>query len=176
MADLSFTGTKGQTIARELLILYMNTGTSQDPVWSAFGKRVTDSSMEMDWSMETNKDILGNTFTTLKKPTITQSFDPMPLEVGDPVHAYIWNRAIRDQDAQALAALDVLVVHFYVNAGTGQTVQPFAERYPASAMNVTGLGGEGGGNISLPNEITLGGERKTGTATKDGDTITFTAA
>lgn len=175
MADLKFAGTSGQTIARQMLILYLNTAASgtATPSWHAIGKRVSDSSMSYDWSQETNQDILGNTYTTMKKPTVTQSFDPMPLEVGDAVHEYIWNRAIRDQDAQAMATLDVLVVHTYASAGTGNAA--FAERYSACAMAVTGLGGEGGGTISLPNEITLGGTRTTGSATVSEGTVTFTA-
>ena len=71
-SDLTFNTTAGQTVARELLIAYLNTGTSESPVWSAFGKRVEDSDEEMDWSQESKQDILGNTWTTMKKPVITQ--------------------------------------------------------------------------------------------------------
>lgn len=67
MADLVFATTEGQTIDRELLIAYLNTGTSSAPVWSAIGKRVEDSTEEMDWGQESKQDILGNTFTTMKK-------------------------------------------------------------------------------------------------------------
>lgn len=49
MADLTFATSEGQTIDRELLIAYLNTGTSSAPVWSAIGKRVEDSTEEMDW-------------------------------------------------------------------------------------------------------------------------------
>ena len=53
MPDLSFNTNAGQTIAREMLIVYLNTGTSASPVWSAVGKRVEDSSTEIDWDTET---------------------------------------------------------------------------------------------------------------------------
>nr|DAR58154.1 MAG TPA: hypothetical protein [Caudoviricetes sp.] len=36
------------------------------------------------------------------------------------------------------------------------------------------LGGEGGGFISMPIDVTLGGTRKTGTAAISGSTVTFT--
>ena len=55
MADLEFNTTVGQTIDRELLIAYLNTGTASAPVWSAIGKRVEDSSEEMDWSTDGGK-------------------------------------------------------------------------------------------------------------------------
>ena len=106
MADLEFNTTEGRTIARELLIAYLNTGTPEEPVWSAIGKRVEESDEEMDWSEESIKDIFGNTWTTLTKPVITQSFDPIPLDAGDVAAVKLWNLAIKDQDAQALAYAD----------------------------------------------------------------------
>jgi hypothetical protein len=174
MADLTFNTDPGKTVQRELLIAYLNTGTSSTPVWSPLGKRVSDSSMEMDWSEETLQDILGSTYTTLKKPTITQTFEPGELDGGDAAQVKIWNLAVKDQDYTALAAQDVLIVHFY--AGTAST--PFAERYSACAIRPSGLGGEGGGTVGMPVDITYGGTRTVGTASKDGTTgvISFTPA
>ena len=172
MADLTFNTTSGQTIARELVIACLNTGTSSSPVWTPIGKRVEDSSEEMDWSKESIQDILGQTYTTMKKPVITQSFDPMDLEAGDAALEKLWNLAIKDQNAQALQAQDMLIVHKY--AGTATTAV-FAERYAACAIAITSLGGEGGGNIGMPIEVTYGGARTTGTAAiASGGAITFT--
>ena len=78
--DLTFNTPAGQTIARELLICYLNTGTSASPVWSPLGKRVEDSSTELDWESETIRDILGSTYGTLKKPKISQTFEPCDLD------------------------------------------------------------------------------------------------
>ena len=78
-----FNTTPGETIARELLIAYLNTGTESAPTWSPIGKRTTDSSEEFDWGEDTSQDILGNTYTKMKKPVITQSFDPWELDGGD---------------------------------------------------------------------------------------------
>lgn len=170
MPDTAFVGVNGQTIAREKLALYLNVGTADSAEWAPVGDYVSDSSMSMDWSMNSEVDIRGNTHTTMKKPVITQTFDPMPLVVGGKVHEYLWNRSVKEHDAQAMSALDMLVVHLY--AGTSA----FAERYSTCAWNVTGLGGEGGGNISMPGEVTLGGTRTTGTASVAANgTVTFTA-
>ena len=173
MADLTFNTNSGQTIAREMLIVYLNTGTTAAPVWSAVGKRVEDSSTEIDWDTETIRDILGATYGTMKKPTVKQTFEPCHLDAGDAAQVKLWNLAIKDQDAQALAAQDMLLVHFY--AGTAST--PFAERYAACMVEVTGLGGEGGGNVGMPITVTFGGTRTTGTASRDAQTgvVTFTA-
>ena len=170
----TFNTTSGQTIAREQLICYLNTGTTQSPTWSAIGTRVEDSSMEYDWSEETSQDILGVTRSTMKKPTVTQSFDGVKLSEGDAAYEKIWVEGVKNQNPQALCALDLLVVHFY--AGSAST--PFAERYPSSMVRPTSIGGEGGGAIEMPFEATYGGERETGTASKDASTgaVTFTKA
>lgn len=173
MADLEFNTTEGQTVDRELLIAYLNTGTSTEPVWSAIGKRVEDSSMEYDWSKESKQDILGNAFTTMKKPIITQSFDPIPLDAGDAAAVKIWNLSVKDQDAQALANQDMLIGHFYATSGAAI----FAERYESCAVDMSSNGGEGGGTLGISTEITYGGTRTTGTITKGtGGKIEFTTA
>ena len=64
MADLEFNTTPGQTVAREMLIAYLNTATTtpeETPEWSPVGKRVEDSSIEFDWQTETKVDIFGDT-------------------------------------------------------------------------------------------------------------------
>lgn len=169
MADFTFNTPAGQTIARELLVAYLNTATADAPVWSPIGKRVTDSSQEYDWSEETSQDILGNSWGTLKKPIITQTFDPNDLDGGDAALVKIWNLAVAQQDAQALSNQDMLIVHLY--AGTSGAA--FAERYSSCMVKPSGLGGKGGGNITMPTDVTYGGTRTVGTATNTGGTITF---
>ena len=168
MADTTFSTESGRTIAREKLIAYLNTGTNSAPVWSAIGKSVEESSAEYDWNRESSQDILGNAYSTMKKPVITQTFDPLPLEAGDAALEKLWNLAIKDQDAQSLAAQDMLIVHLYAGATA------FAERYSACAIQISSLGGAGGGSIEMPIEVTYGGTRTVGTATASDGTVTFT--
>ena len=171
MADSTFNSAPGQTIAREQLLACLNTGTKSSPEWSPLGKRVEDSSMDFDWGDESKQDILGDVHSTMKKPVITQSFDPCNLDSGDSAIAKVWELAVHDQDAQALSAMDLLIVHLY----SGTDTAAFAERYPASLVKPTGLGGEGGGSIEMPIDVTYGGTRQTGTAKRAADgTITFT--
>ena len=173
MADYTFNTTPGQTVARDLLIAYLNTGTSSEPTWSPIGKRVEDSSAEYDWSDETKQDILGSTWGTMKKPIITQTFDPCELDAGDEAQKKIWDLAVVKQDAQSLANMDMLIVHLY--AGTANTAV-FAERYESCMIKPSSLGGEGGGNIGMPIDVTYGGKRTIGTASVSGGTVTFTPA
>ena len=172
MADLEFNTAPGQTVDRELLIAYLNTGTTSAPVWSPLGSRVTDSSMEYDWQEEANKDILGTTRTTMKKPIITQTFDPCDLDAGDAAVLKIWNLAVKEQNVSALTNQDMLIVHLY--AGTKDTAA-FAERYSACMVKPSSLGGEGGGFVGMPMDVTYGGTRTVGTAAVSAGTVTFTA-
>lgn len=167
MADYNFSGNAGEAIARELLLLYLNTGTKEAPVWSLIGHRVEDSSMELDWQRESIKDIVGATRNSMKKPIITQSFEPWDLANGDVAQKKIWDLAFVEQNAQALCNMDVLLEHKYAG---------FAERYEASSIEVTGLGGAGGGNIGMPITVTYGGNRTIGTVTNQNGTITFNKA
>lgn len=171
MADVTFNTTAGATVARKLLLLYLNTGTVETPVWSVVGKRVEDSSMEYDWGDETKTDILGNTYTTLKEPTITQTFDPCELDSGDAAQVKLWNQSIKDHDVSAMTNNDLLVVHTYTGDATEGA---FAERYPSSTVKPSGLGGSS--YVGMPIDVTFGGQRETGTAKVTASGVTFTQA
>ena len=164
----------GQTIDRKLYLVCGNYGTSAAPEWGKLGKRVEDSSAEMDWGEETKKDILGDTYTTMKTPTISQPFDPCELDSGDEYQQKVWQLAVVDQDAPALCNQDLLRIHLYAQDEQGRA---FAERYPSSMVKPTGLGGEGGGTLTMPIDVTFGGISEVGTASVAADgTITFTPA
>lgn len=169
MADLTFNTPAGQVVDRKLLILYLNTGTNSSPTWSPIGKRVEDSSMEFDYGDESKTDIFGEVYTTMKKPVITQSFEPCELDSGDVAQVKIWNQAIRDQDVAAMVNNDLLVVHAY--AGTAETAV-FAERYEACMVKPASLGGSA--NVGMPIDVTFGGTRTVGTAAVADGTVTFT--
>lgn len=159
MADFAYKTNPGETVARELLLAFLNTGTAEEPVWSVLGKRVTDSSIAFDWSTETNTDILGDTYTTGRKATRTQTFEPCELDAADQAQDKIWELAIHDNNVNALLNQDLLLVHLYKVDSDGAA---FAERYPSSSVLPTGLGGAGGGSVGMPVEVTFGGKRTVG--------------
>jgi len=162
----------GQGADRKLYLCCGNSGTADAPKWGKLGKRVEDSSAEMDWGEGSKQDILGDIYTTMKKPVISQAFDPCELDAGDEYQQYVWNLAVVDQDAPALCNQDLLRIHLYAEDESGNC---FAERYPASMVKPSGLGGEGGGSLTMPIDVTFGGTRQIGTATVAADgTITFT--
>lgn len=175
MGTRGFHTTPGQTVDRGLLVLYLNTGTTASPTWSAIGKRVEDSSAEYDWQSETKKDILGDTYGTMKKPIITQTFEPCEIDAGDSAQVLIWEKAIKEQDAAALASMDVLLVHWYYGDTTASG-EGFGEHYPTSMITVNGIGGEGGGPTGMPITVTYGGTRTIGKVEKSAQgVVSFTA-
>ena len=162
----------GQTIDRKMYLCCGNYGTTAAPQWGKLGKRVEDSSAEMDWGEETKQDILGDTHSTMKKPVISQAFDPCELDAGDQYQQKVWGLAVVDQDAPALCSQDLLRFHLYAVDEDGNA---FAERYPSSMVKPSGLGGAGGGSLTMPIDVTFGGTREIGTASVAADgTITFT--
>lgn len=171
----TFNTQPGRTVDRHLMLLCLNTAGSADaPVWSPIGKRVEESSIEFDWSTETKQDILGKTYVTGKKAVRTQTFDPCELDAEDAAQLKIWNLAIAEDDINALLALDLLLVHMYVNADDSGGFM--AERFDSSSVLPTALGGEGGGQLGMPIDVTFGGTRTVGSAKITNGSVTFTPA
>lgn len=169
-------GTPGQTIDRKLYLVYGNTCTYSAPDWHVIGKRVEDSSSEEDWSEESITDILGDTYTTMKTPITSQSFDPCPIDSSDEYQSKLVQLYVVDRDAQSLTNQDLLRVHLYLLDDS--KTKAFAERFPSCMVKPTGLGGEGGGNLTMPIDVTFGGTREKGYVSVPAsphDEITFTA-
>ena len=170
MADMTFNTAAGQTVSRELLVAFLNTGSAEAPVWSPIGKRVEDSSIAIAGATETKVDIFGDTYVTGKKATKTQTFEPWELDSGDEAQKKIWNLAIKENNINALLSQDMLIAHLYA----GDTSKNFAERYESCAVLPTSLGGEGGGSVGMSIEVTYGGTRTVGTVSVSGGAATFT--
>ena len=82
----------------------------------------------------------------------------------------IYQLAVVEQNAQALTNMDVMIAHFY----SGSKEAAFAERYASCMVKPSSLGGEGGGNLGMPVDVTYGGDRTVGTVSKGADgAITF---
>lgn len=169
-------GTPGHTLNRKLYLVYGNAGTYSSPSWHVIGKRVEQSTAEEDWSEESITDVIGDTYTNMKAPITSQSFDPCPIDPGDEYQAKLVELYVIDRDAQSLVSQDLLRVHLYLTDDGGTNA--FAERFPSSMVKPTGLGGEGGGNLTMPVDITFGGTREKGyvpVPDSPHDDITFTA-
>ena len=153
-------GTPGQTVDRKQYLVYGNSATYDSPKWNVIGKRVEDSSSEEDWSEESITDVLGDTYTSMKPPVTSQSFDPCPIDPEDEYQEKLLQLYVVERNAQALVSQDLLRVHAYLTDESGRYA--FAERFPSSMVKPSGIGGEGGGDLTMPVDITFGGTRETG--------------
>lgn len=169
MAGATFNTPVGNPIARKMLVACLNVGDSERPDWAMLGRRVEDSSAEYDWGEESTTDILGETRTTYKEPTITQTFDPWTLDASDKAQLKVWEQSIKKHDTGAMANNDMLIIHKYV--GTADTAM-FAERYTACAVKPSSLGGSA--TVDMPIDVTYGGTWTTGTVAISAGKITFT--
>lgn len=161
----------GVSATREMLITYLNTGTPDEPVWSAMGHKVTDSNIEYDWSTETTTDILGVTSTSAKTAQMSQTFSGNEVVGGDAVMNHLADLAIVQKNAALLTHQDCLIVHTYLKDSEGNA---FAERYTASTVIPTTNGGEGGGMLVSNISVNYGGDRVVGSASVKDGTVTFT--
>ena len=161
----------GVSATREMMVAYLNTGTAEQPVWSAMGAKVTDSNIEYDWGLETITDILGVNHSKGKTAQMTQSFSGSEVVAGDGVMNHLVNLAIVQKNAAMLVNQDCLIVHTYLKNEAGAS---FAERYPASSVVPSTLGGEGGAALVSDIDVTYGGVRSIGSATVAAGKVTFT--
>lgn len=169
--EVTFVAEAGKQVDGHNLAVFLNTADSGAPKWSPLGLGVESADLELDWQKEDKKDIWGNTNSSMKTPIITQSLDPWPVKGKDAAMEYLLKLAIVEQDAATLCALDILIVHKYIKSSSGF----FAERYPASSIDVSKLSREGGGFLQAGTSMTCGGTRAIGTATVTGDDVAFTA-
>lgn len=166
------TAGEGVSADRHMMITYLNTDATEAPVWSAMGLKVTDGNVEYDWGAETKTDILGNTFTTAKTAQMKQTFSGNEIIAGDAIMNRLADLAIVKKSATQLVNQDCLIVHTYLQNESGDA---FAERYPASAVIPTTLGGEGGSALVSDIDVNFGGARAAGTAKVVDGVVTFTA-
>lgn len=175
MAEIKFANEETyQTIELEKLMVYINVSSSAAaPDWAPLGIGVESSSQSYDWQRESKKDIWGNTYNSMKKPIVTRDLQPWPVSGNDKAQRHIWKLGVVDQDNIKLAAQDILVIHSYATVGDAAS-KFFAERYDASSVEVTELGGDGGSILTDGCSITYGGTRTVGAATLTGGAVSFT--
>lgn len=166
----SIAGNSGESPLREQIVTYLNTTSSEQPVWSPMGRTVEDSSIDADYSEDSKTDIFGTIWNSAKKPKREQEFSDSNLLAGDAVMNRVLDLCIVQQNMAELQNQDCLVVYLFLQDSSGKA---FAERYPNSTVLMTSIGGPGGEKAVTGIKVSYGGERVTGTFEKT--TKTFTA-
>jgi hypothetical protein len=176
-----FKGATDSTVARKELVAYLNTAESGSPVWTAIGWHCTDSALSIEIDTDTEKDILGNTFTNASAAEISQDFDPLPIHTGTTSLANTLQEKLHNlwmaQDFTKFSnAFDALIVYMYAGT-TESTVKHYdAHHFPACTIEMGDFGGSGEDPLSMPFTLHYGGTVEIGSATIDEDTgeVTFT--
>ena len=165
------TAGEGASATREMMITYLNTGTADAPVWSPMGAKVNDSNIDYDWNIDTGMDVLGNAYTDAKTAKMSQTFSGSEIIAGNAVMNQLIDLAVVKKNPALLTKQDCLIVHTYLQNEAGAA---FAERYPATSVIPTTIGGEGGGALVTDISVNYGGVREVGTATVADGVVTYT--
>lgn len=172
-----FPATAEQTVGRKELVAYVNTGTTENPEWTAIGWHCTDSSMSVEVDTDTKKDILGNVFTNASTPELKQEFDPLPIRQGTLAGADKLQQLLHDQwmTQNFSGTYDTLIVYLYAGSESQDTKHYDAHHFPASTIVPGDFGGSAEDPLNRPITVYFGGTMEQGTVTISGSTVTFTA-
>lgn len=175
-----FTADTNSTIARKSLVTYVNVATAQNPSWYALGYHCDDSSISIEMDTTTNSDILGNTFTDVGIPQLSQDLDPLPITTGtqDARNAFmqrIHNLRMAGDYTRFSNAFDCLIVYLYAGNNAVNPVQYDAQRYPESTISLGDFGGSADAPLSQGITVNFGGMMQVGYVTIVDNVVTFTA-
>lgn len=155
---------------RKLMPVFINTGTTETPVWTPFGVGTEDSSFSYNPDMETTTDIWGTTRTRFNKVEPTQDFT-QPILGGNPILVEIYNNMKYDR-LEDMSTFDVLIVRAWVGAEGAYE----AERQTGCTLEVASEGG----SAYVDQDVTLHYSNVKTHGTVDhylyGETVTFTPA
>lgn len=166
----SIAGNSGESPIRDQLVTYLNTGTSETPVWSPVGRTVEESAIDLDYSENSKTDIFGTVWNTVQKPKMEQEFSDSNLLAGDAVMNRVLDLCVVQKNMAEVQNQDCLIVYLFLQDSSGKA---FAERYPNSTVLMNSIGGSGGEKAVAGIKVSYGGDRVTGTFDKS--TKAFTA-
>lgn len=142
-------------VKRSQLAAFLNTGTTETPVWSLIGKGVTGQTIGYNPQTNTEQYIHEDSATTSVDSYQVNIPTPQTAYAGDPVFDYVDN--LRQQRAIGTdAETDVLIVYLY-------TQSPYKAEKCRAAIQIDDFGGDGGASVVLNYTINLNGDPELGT-------------
>ena len=144
-------------------------GASGD-VWEPLGIGTEDASINYEYDESTTTDIWDTTETLINKVNQSISFDPYYVKAGDTLQAILIDIINREAWGE-LSSFKVLVARYYV----GSDGKYQAMTYDACTIKVQSEGGSS--YVSMPIDISIGGQKTMGTVDVKPPSIpVFTAA
>jgi hypothetical protein len=162
------------TAQRNTLVTAIKLPGASTSAYKVLGYRSSDSAISLNPTVETYKDILGNTFTEMRGMAETQPFvSPINQEDYD---LYGWALDVwRRRAWNELGGIEAVIITAFEGAAGNYP----AIRFKESTVELTDLGGTADENrVNLGITLHFGGETEDGTVNtaKRGENITFTAA
>lgn len=164
----------GTNAPRNFLVTALSPSRSDTGPWIFLGGRVWDSSMDVDVTEETNRDILGNSYTEITDVTVAQDLVwQVNNSLSFPIVALVDD--ILDRNAfTEFAGFPALVIRAYM----GTSGSYYATMWPESTISPQPQGGAGdGGGVDHGIGLTFGGAPVRGTTNiylPQQGTLTFT--
>ncbi len=158
-------------VERKLMVLYVNVGTSLEPIWEPKGVKVEESALELNPDIETITDILGVTHTTVNKLEPSQAFDPNTLRMGAKLAEKmldIYRRGALSEFSQ----FETLIVYGFL--GTAGAYE--ADKETGCTITPNSIGGSS--RVDMPFTVNFSGNKTLGTvnAFYPASSVVFTEA
>lgn len=161
--------TEIKKIKRSELAHFLNTGTSQAPTWSRFGKGVTSQSVSMNPTVNTEQYIDEDSATASIEAYAPVINTPQTAFRGEPVFEYILNK-YRTRAIGADAEGEILEVHLF----EGDNTSGYWAQKQKVVISITDWGGEAGNPVSVTYDLNYVGDPEIGTVKITDKTPTFT--
>ncbi|MEL4106779.1 hypothetical protein AAFA46_08090 [Oscillospiraceae bacterium WX1] len=155
-------------VKRSQVAAFLNTGTTETPVWSRIGKGVIGQTITYNPQVTTETYINEDNATTSLTSYQVNIATPQTAYAGDPVFDFVdalrQARAVGDD-----AEVEVLLVYLY-------TTSPYRSEKNTAVIQIDDFGGDGGTPVVINYTLNLNGDPIVGTSTITSGLVAFTAS
>ena len=165
MANTDFNVGAGVKAPRKALMHFINVGTKAEKDWFLLGAGVEDSSIDTNFDVETVKDILGNSETSVNGASPSQTFDPFTVKGGSKL-AFQLHEIWFNKEYEKLSQYEMLTVCGYIDGETGGY-----EAYTEEDCTVTFERIGGSAYVDMPITVNYSDKKQRGTVKFDEDKV-----
>ena len=148
---------EGGDIQRKFFACAVNMGTESSPDFQTVGYKIESSALELNPDIETITDIHGDTYTTLNKFELSQTFEPHRLHTGNELGEKLIE-LFRANNLAAFSQFQCILIYGFL--GTPGNYP--ADLYDECSIIPSSLGGDA--YAEMPFTVNFGGAVTNGTA------------
>lgn len=159
---------------RKLLITVAEWNLSEtSPSREILGKRVENSSIELNPDVQTSTDILGTNYTDVNKTQPQQSLDPSFVIGGSALSEYLVSAVLKNDIQAYTNAFNIYVITAFISDGTGSSTKYKTVKHAGCSIIPTSIGGDA--YVAMPIDVHFSNKITEGYVDKLTDDFTFTA-